>query len=108
MPEEFRSYRLSQLERSAEDMDLDADKTQFCQLDDQDMTEDAIFVDLMKNPERFTGYAGASANRVWRSIYEENCFGGVKWTEPPRQNSGDTSRFPMQKQMLGAHEEWLA
>ena len=101
MPEEFRSYRLSQLERSAEDMDLDADKTQFCQLDDQDMTEDAIFVDLMKNPERFTGYAGASANRVWRSIYEENCFGGVKWTEPPRQNSGDTSRFPMQKQMLG-------
>lgn len=27
------------------------------------------------NPEQFTGYAGPSANRVWRAIYEENCFG---------------------------------
>jgi hypothetical protein len=27
------------------------------------------------NPERFTGYAGISAHRVWRAIYEENCFG---------------------------------
>lgn len=25
------------------------------------------------NPERFTGYAGPSARRVWTSIYE-NCF----------------------------------
>lgn len=29
----------------------------------------------MLNPERFTGYAGASASKVWSSIYEENCFG---------------------------------
>lgn len=27
------------------------------------------------NPERFTGYAGPSAHRVWSSIYDENCFG---------------------------------
>ena len=27
------------------------------------------------NPERFTGYAGLSAHRVWSSIYNENCFG---------------------------------
>lgn len=27
------------------------------------------------NPERFTGYAGPSAHRVWKAIYEENCFG---------------------------------
>jgi len=33
------------------------------------------YVDLSLNPERFTGYAGASAHRVWRAIYEENCFG---------------------------------
>ena len=32
-------------------------------------------MDLVLNPERFTGYAGASAARVWKSIYEENCFG---------------------------------
>lgn len=33
------------------------------------------FVDLTLNPERFTGYAGLSAAKVWKSIYEENCFG---------------------------------
>ena len=32
------------------------------------------YVDLSLNPERFTGYAGISAHRVWRAIYEENCF----------------------------------
>ena len=26
-------------------------------------------------PERYTGYSGKDAHRVWRSIYEENCFG---------------------------------
>jgi hypothetical protein len=32
------------------------------------------YVDLSLNPERFTGYVGLSARRVWRAIYEENCF----------------------------------
>jgi ERO1-like protein beta len=32
------------------------------------------YVDLSLNPERFTGYAGVSAHRVWKAIYEENCF----------------------------------
>jgi hypothetical protein len=29
---------------------------------------------LTENPERFTGYAGPSSGRVWKAIYEENCF----------------------------------
>lgn len=33
------------------------------------------YVDLALVPERYTGYSGNSANRVWRAIYEENCFG---------------------------------
>lgn len=38
-----------------------------------------IHVNLIDNPERFTGYIGDSPRRVWRAIYEENCFkcGGV-------------------------------
>ena len=32
------------------------------------------YVDLSLNPERFTGYVGPSAHRVWKAIYEENCF----------------------------------
>lgn len=35
---------------------------------------DAQYVDLLINPERYTGYKGESANRIWRAIYEENCF----------------------------------
>ena len=37
------------------------------------------YIDLTANPERFTGYAGPSARRVWSSIYEENCFGMSKF-----------------------------
>lgn len=29
---------------------------------------------MTDNPERFTGYAGPSSGRVWKAIYEENCF----------------------------------
>ncbi|KAG7199981.1 hypothetical protein KM043_014406 [Ampulex compressa] len=32
------------------------------------------YVDLLLNPERYTGYKGQSAHRIWRSIYMENCF----------------------------------
>uniref|UniRef100_A0A8B9L6P7 Endoplasmic reticulum oxidoreductase beta n=1 Tax=Astyanax mexicanus TaxID=7994 RepID=A0A8B9L6P7_ASTMX len=45
----------------------------FCGLDDE-TSPDAEYVDLRLNPERYTGYKGPSAWRVWNSIYEENCF----------------------------------
>ena len=34
-----------------------------------------VYVNLLENPERFTGYAGPPAHRVWKAIKEENCFG---------------------------------
>ena len=43
---------------------------------------EGVYVDLTDNPERFTGYAGQSSARVWKAIYEENCFNIVdKMTE---------------------------
>ena len=36
--------------------------------------ENMNYVDLSKNPERFTGYSGPSAARIWNAIYDENCF----------------------------------
>lgn len=33
------------------------------------------YFDLADIPERYTGYSGPSTHRVWRAIYEENCFG---------------------------------
>merc|ERR1719198_1663651 len=32
------------------------------------------YVNLQKNPERYTGYTGYTATRIWDAIYEENCF----------------------------------
>ncbi|XP_050535670.1 ero1-like protein isoform X2 [Daktulosphaira vitifoliae] len=44
----------------------------YCTLPEDD--GDAEYVDLSLNPERYTGYKGPSANRVWKTIYMENCF----------------------------------
>lgn len=44
----------------------------FCILDDNQ--EGSEYVDLLLNPERYTGYKGESAHRIWRNIYQENCF----------------------------------
>ncbi|KAJ3062447.1 hypothetical protein HDU99_005212, partial [Rhizoclosmatium hyalinum] len=48
----------------------------FCVIDDPVALREVPYVNLVKNPERFTGYAGDSAARVWGAIYKENCFGG--------------------------------
>ncbi|KAF5289571.1 hypothetical protein FQA39_LY15018 [Lamprigera yunnana] len=44
----------------------------FCEVDDNDNS--AEYVDLLLNPERYTGYKGKSAHRIWHTIYKENCF----------------------------------
>lgn len=31
------------------------------------------YVNLQLNPERYTGYTGASAQRIWTSVYKYNC-----------------------------------
>uniref|UniRef100_A0A2R9CJ73 Endoplasmic reticulum oxidoreductase 1 beta n=1 Tax=Pan paniscus TaxID=9597 RepID=A0A2R9CJ73_PANPA len=51
----------------------DDSRDHFCELDDE-RSPAAQYVDLLLNPERYTGYKGTSAWRVWNSIYEENCF----------------------------------
>lgn len=43
----------------------------FCEYGEE---KDAQYVDLLLNPERFTGYRGKSAHRIWNIIYKENCF----------------------------------
>ena len=32
------------------------------------------YMDLLVNPEGYTGYTGPTAWRIWESIYDENCF----------------------------------
>ncbi|EEB07723.1 ER oxidoreductin Ero1a [Schizosaccharomyces japonicus yFS275] len=48
----------------------------YCYWDDEDdgTNSHCVYVSLVKNPERFTGYAGEHSNLIWKSIYEQNCF----------------------------------
>jgi len=43
------------------------------QADPLDNPDKCSFVDLLQNPEKFTGYSG-EAHRVWNTIYNEMCF----------------------------------
>ena len=62
--------------------DFDESQGRFCQVDPDDYCPNCDdYVDLTRNPERFTGYSGEAAHRIWRAIYEENCF------EPPQATS---------------------
>lgn len=65
----------------------------FCVLDDSSADSEGIYVDLYENPERFTGYAGESASKVWKAIYEENCFDKVHWQQPARDISSGGSGY---------------
>ncbi|KAI0663524.1 endoplasmic oxidoreductin [Cubamyces menziesii] len=88
IPERWRAAELSKIE-----MPVGAQRTElpgcyyrdsdYCFLDD--MTE-GDYIDLTLNPERFTGYAGPSAHRVWKAIYEENCFGMSAWDVLPESS----------------------
>ncbi|KAL0969856.1 hypothetical protein UPYG_G00233280 [Umbra pygmaea] len=51
----------------------DDEAERFCVIDNEE-SPDSQYVDLLLNPERFTGYKGPEAWQIWNSIYEENCF----------------------------------
>ncbi|XP_074604194.1 endoplasmic reticulum oxidoreductin-1-like protein isoform X2 [Brevipalpus obovatus] len=64
--------RLSEVDRTISNEHVETMNTLFeCYEHDQD---DGQYIDLLLNPERYTGYKGESAHKIWRSIYEENCF----------------------------------
>ncbi|KAL1812996.1 hypothetical protein ACET3Z_023061 [Daucus carota] len=41
--------------------------------DDETDNGEMTYVNLLLNPERYTGYTGPSARRIWEAIYSENC-----------------------------------
>ncbi|KAF5317346.1 hypothetical protein D9611_003883 [Ephemerocybe angulata] len=77
IPEKWRAKALSEVDPASRDSRhqlpgcyyRDSD---FCFLDDN---TEGDYYDLQLIPERYTGYQGQDARRVWRAIYEENCFG---------------------------------
>ncbi|KAI4368079.1 hypothetical protein MLD38_016682 [Melastoma candidum] len=41
--------------------------------DDETDNAEMTYVNLLLNPERYTGYTGPSARRIWDAVYSENC-----------------------------------
>ncbi|KAH7543908.1 hypothetical protein JRO89_XS15G0058700 [Xanthoceras sorbifolium] len=41
--------------------------------DDETDNGEMMYVNLLLNPERYTGYVGPSARRIWDAVYSENC-----------------------------------
>ncbi|KAA1089023.1 hypothetical protein PGT21_004415 [Puccinia graminis f. sp. tritici] len=82
IPAYWRNSELSDLKTSSlKDIPIDmkdkcvVKEQDYCVLDgDNGMPSNGVYVDLLANPERFTGYSGKSAQRIWRAIYEDNCF----------------------------------
>ncbi|KAJ1567932.1 hypothetical protein HK096_008138 [Nowakowskiella sp. JEL0078] len=84
IPDEWKTNSLSNVDFSNLDNGFVPFKKQcsdkdFCLPEDESSSE-GVYVNLNKNPERFTGYTGESANRIWASIYKENCFNLVQNT----------------------------
>ncbi|KAL8280820.1 hypothetical protein RQP46_006824 [Phenoliferia psychrophenolica] len=97
IPEAWRSHKLGELTTTVpinEDSPAgcDVDDSDFCVLEDE-LDSEGVYVDLIENPERFTGYAGDSSSRVWKAIYEENCFTPVPFIDPARPKSEGGSGF---------------
>eukprot|EP00730_Choanoeca_flexa_P016804 TRINITY_DN8008_c0_g1_i1.p1 TRINITY_DN8008_c0_g1~~TRINITY_DN8008_c0_g1_i1.p1 ORF type:complete len:460 (+),score=71.44 TRINITY_DN8008_c0_g1_i1:59-1438(+) len=62
--------------------ELLSSKLSFCHRDEDEVDPaDMAIVNLLDNPERYTGYSGRSAHRVWSEIYNANCF--VKQSHTP-------------------------
>jgi len=47
---------------------------EFCTLDPLEANEGCNYIDLLKNEEKYTGYQGKSATRIWGKIYGDLCF----------------------------------
>uniref|UniRef100_A0A3Q3BF37 ERO1-like protein alpha n=1 Tax=Kryptolebias marmoratus TaxID=37003 RepID=A0A3Q3BF37_KRYMA len=56
-----------------------------------EQSPDSQYVDLLLNPERYTGYKGPEAWQIWNSIYEENCFKPYTIKRPLVPNSFQSS-----------------
>ena len=56
---------------------LSSNSNNWIAIAEQDDHSKGEYVNLLKNPERFTGYSGESARKVWQAIQQENCFGDI-------------------------------
>ncbi|CAO3628185.1 unnamed protein product [Cunninghamella blakesleeana] len=123
LPKEWRqeslgAIKVSPIGSSFQPMQVCTYKDQdFCFIDDP-TDSDIVYVNLLDNPERFTGYNGPSAEKVWKAIYEENCFNivhkmseGCPTCSLPKKDTtlpSGLASIPSNKQQLGILLDELA
>ncbi|KAI9102473.1 hypothetical protein DFS34DRAFT_609297 [Phlyctochytrium arcticum] len=81
LPEHLKTSTLSSVDSSLFGESMFSLMTDSCKFEEADFclvegdqSTDGCYINLLKNPERFTGYHGESPQRVWGAIYNENCF----------------------------------
>ncbi|PFH53805.1 hypothetical protein AMATHDRAFT_1031 [Amanita thiersii Skay4041] len=74
----------------------------FCFLDDN---SEGDYFDLTLVPERFTGYSGPHAQRIWHAIYEENCFGLAEYNLMSAKSPAPVSLPDTLSEVLMSDEE---
>jgi len=74
--------------------DDECDDRDYCVPEDESSTSKGDYVSLLRNPERFTGYAGDGAKQVWDAIYRENCFQRSSFPNSADLGQGMTPRNP--------------
>mmetsp|Transcript_20147 Transcript_20147/g.33059 ORF Transcript_20147/g.33059 Transcript_20147/m.33059 type:complete len:467 (-) Transcript_20147:141-1541(-) len=76
----------TQSSEGLEDVNLDLDRSVFLNWTDTreklwiepDNDDDCTYVNLLINEERYTGFGGYTAAKIWLAIYRENCFQNSK------------------------------
>ncbi|CAK7903410.1 endoplasmic oxidoreductin-1 [[Candida] anglica] len=93
----FESLNPSKLGEIEFQEDADAgtcEDLDYCHIDDD---HQCVYVDLLENPERFTGYGGTQSFDVWKAIYSENCFPN---TNPMSMKSSDEPEQCVEKNLF--------
>ena len=57
--------------------------------------QDMTYINLLDNPERFTGYVGEHAHRVWATIYNQGCLKSMAFPgfEPSQEHCAEYGRI---------------
>lgn len=77
-----------------EQEDDGCDERDYCVPEDESDGSLGDYVSLIKNPERFTGYAGDGAKQVWEAIYRENCFQKSSFPHSAQLGSSNPAQNP--------------
>ena len=68
-----------------------------------DKNVEYTYVNLLRNPERYTGYKGDHANRIWKTIYEQKCIADVNGAGGGDRATADSASGIFYRIISGIH-----